>query len=254
MFAKSIVLSDAFLDMPLSARCLYFTLSMLADDEGFVGNPKSIIRQCGASQDDLKILLAKRYVLSFESGVIVIKHWRINNYLRNDRFIKTTYVEEKDTLTLDEKGAYTEKDRFGIPGGIPLANQMPEGGIPRIEKNSIEKNSNIYSVHFDAFWKSYPRKKEKQKAYKAYQARLNDGYSEDQLLEACKNYASECETTKREERYIKLCATFLSANEPFVDYLDKNYTPEKPKKPAYRPDNERKYDYDEILKELGDGT
>lgn len=110
MFAKSIVLSDAFLDMPLSARCLYFTLGMLADDDGFIGNPKAIMRQCGASQDDMIILLQKRFILSFESGVIVIKHWRLNNYLKSDRYKSTTYVEEKAELTFDAKGAYTEAD------------------------------------------------------------------------------------------------------------------------------------------------
>lgn len=109
MFAKSIVLSDAFLDMPLSARCLYFTLGMLADDDGFIGNPKAVMRQCGASQDDMSVLLQKRFVLAFESGVIVIKHWRMNNYLQNDRHKTTTYVEELDTLSIDNKGAYTEK-------------------------------------------------------------------------------------------------------------------------------------------------
>ena len=108
MFAKSIVLSDAFLDMPMSARCLYFTLGMLADDEGFIGAPKSIMRQCGASQDDMNILIAKRYVLAFDSGVIVIKHWRLNNYLQKDRCTPTTYVEEKSTLMCDEKKSYTE--------------------------------------------------------------------------------------------------------------------------------------------------
>lgn len=109
MFAKSIVLSDAFLDMPLSTRCLYFTLGMLADDDGFIGNPKSIMRQCGASQDDMLMLIQKRFVLTFDNGVIVIKHWRINNYLQNDRHKDTNYLEELDTLKLDRKGAYTEK-------------------------------------------------------------------------------------------------------------------------------------------------
>ena len=117
MFSKSIVLSDAFLDMPMSARCLYFTLGMLADDDGFVGSPKSIMRQCGASEDDMNILLVKRYVLGFESGIIVIKHWRMNNYLRNDRYRGTTYIEEMSTLTTDEKGAYTERNKNGIPSG-----------------------------------------------------------------------------------------------------------------------------------------
>lgn len=131
MFAKSIVLSDAFLDMPLSARCLYFTLGMLADDDGFVSSPKAIMRQCGASIDDMNVLLSKRYVLSFESGVIVIKHWKINNYLRNDRYQQTTYLEEKDTLIVDERGAYTEVDKVGIPNN----------GIPSIGKDSIGKVS-----------------------------------------------------------------------------------------------------------------
>lgn len=135
MFAKTIVLSDAFLDMPMSARCLYFTFGMLADDDGFVSSPKGIMRQCGASNDDLNILLAKRYILAFDSGIIVIKHWRINNYLRQDRYTPTSYVEEKETLTLDAKGAYIEaaQSESGIPVGIPP-------GIPRIDKDREEKN------------------------------------------------------------------------------------------------------------------
>lgn len=108
MFAKTIVLSDAFLDMPLGARCLYMTMGMLADDDGFVNAPKSIMRQCGASDDDLRVLISKKFVLPFESGVIVIKHWRINNYLQKDRVQPTKYVNEMATLTIDENGAYTQ--------------------------------------------------------------------------------------------------------------------------------------------------
>ena len=101
MFAKTIVLSDAFLDMPMSARCLYFTLSMVADDDGFVNAPRSVMRQCGSSDDDMKMLIAKKFVLVFDSGVIVIKHWRINNYLQRDRLTPTKYVEEKAQLAID---------------------------------------------------------------------------------------------------------------------------------------------------------
>lgn len=111
MFAKTIVLSDAFLDMPLSARCLYFTLGMLADDDGFVGNPKGIMRQCGSSIDDLKVLLSKRFLIGFDSGVIVIKHWRMNNYLQKDRYKETSYLEEKGKLLIKDNGAYTEIDK-----------------------------------------------------------------------------------------------------------------------------------------------
>lgn len=137
MFAKSIVLSDAFLDMPATARCLYFTLGMFADDDGFVGSPKGIMRQCGASQDDMNILLAKRFLLSFESGVIVIKHWRINNYLQSDRHKDTTYLEELDTLSIDEKGAYTEKE-----GVYTECIQNVYTGKDSIVEDSIVKNNN----------------------------------------------------------------------------------------------------------------
>ena len=135
MFAKTIVLSDAFLDMPLSARALYMTLGMVADDDGFVNNPKSIMRQCGASVDDINILLAKRFILAFDSGVIVIKHWRINNYLRSDRYQETKYIEEKSQLVVEENGSYT----VGIPGGIPTG--IPSSGTPSIGKDRIGKDS-----------------------------------------------------------------------------------------------------------------
>lgn len=138
MFAKSIVLSDAFLDMPMSARCLYFTLSMVADDDGFVGSPKAIMRQCGASQDDMAVLLQKRFILGFESGVIVIKHWRMNNYLQNDRHNPTTYIEELSMLTLDKKKAYTEGSGNGC---IRDVYETDTNCIHSIGKDSIDKNS-----------------------------------------------------------------------------------------------------------------
>ena len=108
MFAKTIVLSDAFLDMPLGARCLYMTMGMLADDDGFVNAPKSIMRQCGASDDDMRVLVSKKFVIPFDSGVIVIKHWRINNYLQKDRTQPTKYQDEFAMLSIEDNGAYTE--------------------------------------------------------------------------------------------------------------------------------------------------
>jgi hypothetical protein len=108
MFSLAIVESDAFLDMPLSTQGLYFHLSMNADDYGFVG-PKRIMRMVGANDDDLKILIAKRYVLGFDSGVVVMKHWHLNNTVRKDRSTDTTYDKEFKTLTYNEFGAYTER-------------------------------------------------------------------------------------------------------------------------------------------------
>ncbi len=130
MFAKTIIDSDAFLDMPLSTQALYFHLNMRADDEGFINNPKKIQRMIGASDDDLKLLIAKSFVIPFDSGIVVIKHWRINNYLQNDRCKKTVYQEERSLLTLKENNAYT------------LANEPCIQNVYRSDtQNSIDKNS-----------------------------------------------------------------------------------------------------------------
>ena len=151
MFAKTIVLSDAFLDMPMSARCLYFTLGMLADDDGFVNSPKSIMRQVGASIDDMNILLARKFILAFESGVIVIKHWRIHNYIQKDRYKGSKYIEEKSTLAVDENGAYTECIQdVSIPdtqvrlGKVSLGKVNNIGDIPQAESPPSAKKRTVF--------------------------------------------------------------------------------------------------------------
>lgn len=125
MFDKSITNSDDFLEMPDSSQNLYFHLSMNADDDGFVNNWKSIMRMTGHKDDDLKVLVAKQFIIPFDSGVIVIKHWRINNYLRTDRYIETKFKEEKSHLIVDDSLVY----------------QVATNGIHSIEENSIDKNS-----------------------------------------------------------------------------------------------------------------
>lgn len=115
MFAKTIIDSDAFLDMPMSAQLLYFHLSMRADDDGFVNSPKRIQRTIGASDDDMRILIGKAFIIPFDNGIVVIKHWRINNYIRNDRYTETVYSDEKAQLVLKPDGGYTLKTDVGIP-------------------------------------------------------------------------------------------------------------------------------------------
>lgn len=133
MFSKMIIDTDAFLDMPHSTQALYFHLAMHADDEGFVGNPKKIQKMIGANDDDEKLLIAKRFILTFESGIIVIKHWWIHNYIQRDRFKETTYLEEKSTLTLDGKKAYKERlDTDCTQSGYKTDTQVSIG------KDSIE--------------------------------------------------------------------------------------------------------------------
>ena len=114
MFNIKIIDSDSFLDMPLTAQCLYFHLNMRADDDGFVGNPKRVQRLIGASDDDMRLLIAKRFVLLFDDGVIVIKHWRMHNTLSMNRYKETTYIDQKRELLLKKNNAYSFNE------GVPL--------------------------------------------------------------------------------------------------------------------------------------
>lgn len=114
MFAKTIIDSDAFLDMPLTSQALYFHLSMRADDDGFVNNPKRIQRLIGANDNDLGMLIAKRFLIPFESGIVVIKHWRIHNYIQNDRYKESVYTDEKGMLEIKPNKAYSFKKSLCI--------------------------------------------------------------------------------------------------------------------------------------------
>lgn len=137
MFDLEIVDTDLFLEMPQSTQNLYFHLGMRADDDGFVSNPKKIIRTIGANEDDLKVLYSKQFIIPFESGIVVIRHWKLNNYLRKDRYTETIYKEEKKMLTEDENGVYNLSTKVGIPD----VNQKVTNGIHSIVENSKEKNS-----------------------------------------------------------------------------------------------------------------
>ena len=230
MFAKTIVLSDAFLDMPMSARCFYFTLGMFADDDGFVNNPKAIMRQCGASIDDMNVLIAKKFVILFEDGVIVIKHWRINNYLRSDRYVKTKYVDDKALLTIDENGAYTVEDADGIPPGIP------KDGIPSIGKDrlvedrigkdrkektdtnvSVQKKKSSIESEFDELWKLYPKKQGRKKALQCYIKARKDGVERETIEQAIRDYTDFC---KRTNRYFADGSTWFNQAKWEDDYSD----------------------------------
>lgn len=137
MFDKTITNDDCFLEMPIGSQVLYFHLSMNADDDGFINNWKSIMRMIGAKEDDLKVLVAKSYVIPFNTGVIVIKHWKINNYLRNDRYKPTRFQEEYKQLTLNDDLVY----------------QLDTNGRHSIDKNSIDKNSIEYKENTKKFSK-----------------------------------------------------------------------------------------------------
>lgn len=152
MFTKRITESDAFLDMPSSTQMLYFHFSMNADDDGFVNNPKKIQKMCGASDDDFKLLIAKSFIILFDSGIIVIKHWKMHNYIQADRYRPTDYVEEKSMLGIKSNKAYTldvsKMDTECIQNGYI--------GKVSIDKDSKEKDSKEESVGEEKSKRFYP--------------------------------------------------------------------------------------------------
>ena len=145
MFAKSIIDSDVFLDMPLSTQALYFHLSMRADDDGFINNPKRICRTIGCSIDDMKLLATKQFIIPFESGIVVIKHWRIHNYIQADRKKTTEFLDELDQLEVGKNKAYNLKDTPRIQSSKPLDTECIQSGYSldtqvRLGKESIDKD------------------------------------------------------------------------------------------------------------------
>lgn len=146
MFSIDVVGSDAFLDLPYSAQCLYFQLGMRADDDGFVGNPKTIQRIAGTKASDLELLVKKRFLLQFPSGVVVIKHWKINNQIQKDRYTPTVYTEEYQRLYIKDNKAYTESDKGCIHSVSEMDTQIS------IDKNRLDKNSRGGEKHAHGFF------------------------------------------------------------------------------------------------------
>ena len=201
MFAKTIIDSDAFLDMPITAQLLYFHLSMRADDDGFINKPKSIMRMVGCKDDDIKLLFAKKFLIPFESGVVVIKHWRIHNYIRKDTYTETKYKEEKSSLELDENNAYRLLDSPSsrtCDESVNDPSTQVRLGKDRLDKNirgftppsidevsayCTERNNGIDPQHFVDFYeaKGWMVGKNKMKDWKAavrtWEGRQGNGYS-----------------------------------------------------------------------------
>lgn len=166
MFAKQIIDSDAFLDMPSSTQSLYFHLGMRGDDEGFINNPKKIQRMVGASDDDIKVLISKNFVIPFESGVCVIKHWKIHNYIRNDRLQETVYQDERSKLSIKNNNVYSMTD-ICQTDDRQMSEQVRLGKVRLVEVRLDNTRENALD-NFDEFWNSYPKKVGKDKAKTAW--------------------------------------------------------------------------------------
>lgn len=227
MFDNEIISQDSFIDLPKEAIALYFLLGMEADDEGFVA-PKKVMRVYAISDDTLKILVAKNYIIPFKSGVVVITDWKRNNYLDKNRITPTIYQEEKEQLVFDDK-----KNKYLLNACGSSVKQMLNDGLTSIEENSIEEKKKIPSSkdeelrnHFELIWKEYPNKKGKSKAEGYYFGWLKGRkinsitrkITDEQMYYAVRKYAKECEENKIEQQFIKHGDTFF--NSYILDYVE----------------------------------
>ena len=218
MFTQKIIDSDAFLDMPLSTQALYFHLNMRADDDGFVNNPKRIQRTIGASEDDLKLLLAKRFVIGFESGVLVIKHWRMHNTLRKDRYNPTQYQEEFASLEVKDNNAYTERlPELPEPENVATTWQPPGNHLEpqySIGKDSIDKVSiGEYDPDSDESDQTPPKPKKKKPVRHKY-GEYNNVLLTDEELEKLKE-----EFPDWQERIERLSSYVASTGKTYKNHL-----------------------------------
>lgn len=228
MFDNEIISQDSFIDLPKEAIALYFLLGMEADDEGFVA-PKKVMRVYAISDDTLKILIAKNYIIPFKSGVVVITDWKRNNYLDKNRITPTIYQEEKEQLIFDDK-----KSKYLLSACGSSVKQMLNDSLTSIEEKSIEENKNIPSSkdeelrnHFELIWNIYPNKKGKAKSLQLYfnwlKGRkinsITSKLTDEQMYYAVLAYKKECEENKIEQQYIKHGDTFF--NTAILDYVEK---------------------------------
>ena len=243
MFAKTIIDSDAFLDMPLSSQALYFHLSMRADDDGFNNNPKKVQRMIGASDDDLKLLVIKKFIIPFDNGIIVIKHWKIHNYIQKDRYRETVYQEEKSMLQTKENKAYT----LCIQDGYSMDTQVRIGK----DRKEIELGEVREEISHDTQKKKTKPQKHK---YGEYQNVLLS----DDDLEKLKN-----EITNYEDYIEKLSSYMASTGKSYKNHLAtiRNWARKDKEKPIKKTtsntkrvviDEEEKKLNEQILRMLGE--
>lgn len=219
MFSLDIVDTDVFLDLPTSSQALYFHLGMRADDDGFVSSPKKITAMVGANQDDLKLLIAKGFVIPLEGGIVVIRHWKQNNYIQNDRYKKTIYQEQIKQLSVED-GAYTvNMDTKCIQSVSEMYPQDSIGKISKDNKTMCKSSYDDAQNLFEKLWGLYPNKKGKGRVGKSQKQKLL-GIGFEEMERAVKRY--QIELAKDAWRKPQNGSTFF--NSGYVDYLDVNYS------------------------------
>ena len=216
MFSKKVTDTDTFLDMPLSTQALYFHLNMHADDDGFIDNTKTIQRMIGSSDDDRKLLVAKQFLLPFENGLVVIKDWRVHNYIQGDRYHKTQYINEKSQLIVEENNMYTRrvqdvsnmdtqvrlgKDRLGKDSKDILS------GSDEPDSKSIQKSER--DQMFETIWKLYPKKSGKANAKKDFDKAIKSGIDPELIKSKLEEYLKQIKAKQTPQQFIKQGSTWF---------------------------------------------
>ncbi|MCP1275474.1 conserved phage C-terminal domain-containing protein [Leuconostoc citreum] len=206
MFSKKVTDTDTFLDMPLSTQALYFHLNMHADDDGFIDNTKTIQRMIGSSDDDRKLLVAKQFIIPFENGLVVIKDWRVHNYIQGDRYHKTQYINEKSQLVVEENNMYTKRvqDVSNMDTQVRLGKDRLGKDSKDILSSSDEPDHVPYKEIVDYLNEKTGSKYRSSgsKTKSLIKARTNEGFSLDDFKTVIEKKAKEWSDTNM-EKYLR---------------------------------------------------
>lgn len=269
MFDKRIIETDKFIELPMSTKALYFLLGMYADDRGFI-SPRYVMRMHGASDDDLKLLITKGYLIYFSTGVVVITDWNKNNWLDSRRIVETEFINEFNALTMHEDSYILESDKALINQGLANAPQTLREN--RIEQNSIDnnkasvqaedqekdvtKNSDDdidFKNEFEKLWDIYPNKKGKSVAYKKFVKARKNKTSFDVIENGLKAYVEYCRKNKKKQEYIKYGSTWFTQESWNDEYgVNNNHIPDWcDKEIESEPiSDEERLEYEKLLEDL----
>ena len=243
MFAKTIIDSDAFLEMPMSARLLYYDLSMRADDDGFVNSPRKIMKFIGASSDDMNILIARKFVIGFDNGVVVIKHWRIHNYIRGDRYKETTYKEQMAQLELDENKAYRLTGNLIATDGLPTVDQVSYQRETQVRLGKDRLGKVNSSMRFT------PPTLDEVKAYVNERGNRIDAQRFYDYYEAAGWKDSSGKSVKNWKQKAITWENHSPTAKPKLPDFENPYKEEKREEPTMTPEEAKEW-YDNLIKEL----
>lgn len=216
MFSKKVTDTDTFLDMPLSTQALYFHLNMHADDDGFIDNTKTIQRMIGSSDDDRKLLVAKQFLLPFENGLVVIKDWRVHNYIQGDRYHKTQYINEKSQLIVEENNMYTRRvqDVSNMDTQVRLGKDRLGKDRKDILSSSDEPDSKSIQKSerdqmFETIWKLYPKKSGKANAKKDFDKAIKAGIDPELIKSKLEEYLKQIKAKQTPQQFVKQGSTWF---------------------------------------------